>query len=182
MLGAVLLPSPPRPSRSLSLLFTPLSSLQSLSVLLSRFVVLFFSLLSLALAHLSLFRSFAFVQPVSSNSISPTLSLVASEPPFLITKMPSFTALTSLALLALPLVSAGSHLSHPRRDAAAHRHAVRYSPRAGPRRINKRSEQATLKCGSTGYTFSLCDGDNCTDMGSVAGSSCSLPFAATRRR
>lgn len=42
--------------------------------------------LSLALAHLSLFRSFAFVQPVSSNSTSPTPSLVASESPSLITK------------------------------------------------------------------------------------------------
>ncbi|BGP37208.1 hypothetical protein JCM10449v2_001113 [Rhodotorula kratochvilovae] len=84
----------------------------------------------------------------------------------------------SFALVALPLaasaVASTAHYSHPRRgDLAGHKraaHRFRALPRSG-RRLAKRGEangaQATLKCLSE-YTFALCDGDNCTDMGAVA--------------
>ncbi|BGP00828.1 DPBB_1 domain-containing protein [Rhodotorula toruloides] len=87
--------------------------------------------------------------------------------------MPSFTSLVTLLAISLPLASAGAaHYSHPRNAALVARHAhdrvagkARALPRTG-RRLSKRQE-ATLKC-LTAYTFALCDGDNCTDMGSVA--------------
>ncbi|KDE08620.1 hypothetical protein MVLG_01082 [Microbotryum lychnidis-dioicae p1A1 Lamole] len=40
------------------------------------------------------------------------------------------------------------------------------APKSGPKRLNRATE-ATLKC-LTAYSFALCDGDSCTDMGSVA--------------
>ncbi|BGO88836.1 hypothetical protein NBRC10512_002192 [Rhodotorula toruloides] len=87
--------------------------------------------------------------------------------------MPSLTSLVTFLALALPLASAGAaHYSHPRNAALVARNAhgrvagkARTLPRTG-RRLSKRQE-ATLKC-LTAYTFALCDGDNCTDMGSVA--------------
>ncbi|BGP29342.1 hypothetical protein JCM10296v2_001081 [Rhodotorula toruloides] len=87
--------------------------------------------------------------------------------------MPSFASLVTFLALSLPLASAGAaHYSHPRNVALVARNAhgrvadkARALPRTG-RRLSKRQE-ATLKC-STAYTFALCDGDNCTDMGSVA--------------
>ncbi|BGP22130.1 expansin family protein [Rhodotorula toruloides] len=87
--------------------------------------------------------------------------------------MPSFTSLVTFLSLALPLAFASAaHYSHPRNAGLAARNVhgrvagkARALPRSG-RRLSKRQE-ATLKC-LTAYTFALCDGDNCTDMGSVA--------------
>lgn len=77
-----------------------------------------------------------------------------------------FTTLLLSALTVLPCISAHSprfvhipaHHSLPRRAL----------PRTG-RRMNARAAgQATVRC-DTEYTWSLCDGDNCTAMGEVAG-------------
>jgi len=40
--------------------------------------------------------------------------------------------------------------------------------KGGPQRLTKRGNEAVLRCTSA-KTFQLCDGDRCTDMGSVAG-------------
>lgn len=115
-------------------------------------------------------------------------SLLAHSPALTLSRsMPSLTSLVTFLALALPLASAGAaHYSHPRNAALVARNAhgrvagkARTLPRTG-RRLSKRQE-ATLKC-LTAYTFALCDGDNCTDMGSVAGElACSEPFAAVHR-
>lgn len=83
--------------------------------------------------------------------------------------MPSLSFLTAVAAIALPLatsVSATSHYSHPRLTRSHQRAVSRALPRSG-RRLVARGAEATLKC-LTDYTFALCDGSNCTDMGSVA--------------
>ncbi|BGP13268.1 hypothetical protein JCM10213_004962 [Rhodosporidiobolus nylandii] len=82
--------------------------------------------------------------------------------------MPSFAAFLVLSALALPLASAGSHFSHPRHLAAVERSAVRYRAHRAPRRLKRDGAgEATVRC-LTEKTWQLCDGDNCTDMGSVA--------------
>lgn len=83
--------------------------------------------------------------------------------------MPSFTLAAALVALAASTASASSHYSHPR-DLQLAAHGNRMVPRVLPRtgrRIVSRANEATLKC-LTDYTFALCDGANCTDMGSVA--------------
>ncbi|GAA6030094.1 hypothetical protein JCM8097_009252 [Rhodosporidiobolus ruineniae] len=92
--------------------------------------------------------------------------------------MPSFASLLAITALALPLAAAGTHHSHPRHAAFVERASVRYRalPRSG-RRLAKRAD-AVLKCTST-KTFSLCDGDNCTDMGSVAAGTACIDGAIT---
>lgn len=99
--------------------------------------------------------------------------------------MVSFTSLlTALPLAAATVVSASasSHYSHAQQhralsaDLLARAGRTGYAsgrtlPRSGRRLHSKRGAgQATLKC-LTDYTFALCDGDNCTDMGAVAGAS-----------
>lgn len=83
--------------------------------------------------------------------------------------MPSLSFLTAVLALALPFatsVSAASHFSHPRLSRSHARVVSRALPRSG-RRLHSRGTEATLKC-LTEHTFALCDGSNCTDMGSVA--------------
>lgn len=80
--------------------------------------------------------------------------------------------------LALSLLSTSSlaspHLSHARGLSNLHvGHGAELVKRlgsrgkGGPQRLNKRGNEAVLKCTSA-KTFQLCDGDRCTDMGSVA--------------
>lgn len=83
--------------------------------------------------------------------------------------MPSLSFVTAVLALALPFatsVSATSHFSHPRLSRSHARAVSRALPRSG-RRLVSRGNEATLKC-LTEHTFALCDGSNCTDMGSVA--------------
>ncbi|GAA6022708.1 hypothetical protein JCM8202_002746 [Rhodotorula sphaerocarpa] len=87
--------------------------------------------------------------------------------------MPSFAITLTAAAAALAFsassASASSHYSHSNPALVARDHnrmVTRVLPRTG-RRLANRANQATLKCLSD-YTFALCDGSNCTDMGSVA--------------
>ncbi|KAM0787957.1 hypothetical protein ACM66B_006161 [Microbotryomycetes sp. NB124-2] len=95
--------------------------------------------------------------------------------------MHSFTLL-SVAVVALAQTAAAhshqsgslSHLAARDVKFAPHGSFQRVARRSRsskldrPRRLSKRgSNEATLKCLSA-YTFALCDGDACTDMGSVA--------------
>ncbi|KAK4050578.1 hypothetical protein OIO90_005045 [Microbotryomycetes sp. JL221] len=96
--------------------------------------------------------------------------------------------ITGLALAASPLVVASGVAGQHQGALAGSSHLaarnLRLSPHASfqrlhrrsrsskldrPRRLSKRggANEATLKC-LTAYTFALCDGDACTDMGSVA--------------
>ncbi|GAA5863060.1 hypothetical protein JCM8547_002785 [Rhodosporidiobolus lusitaniae] len=90
--------------------------------------------------------------------------------------MHSFYLLSSLSALALLLAAgpANSYSLQPRHKLSNHQHALR-SRRSllGPRRLDKKAEQASLKCLSS-TTFAICDGDDCTEQGEVAaGTICS---------
>ncbi|GAA5914522.1 RlpA-like double-psi beta-barrel domain-containing protein [Sporobolomyces salmoneus] len=84
----------------------------------------------------------------------------------------SLAALLSLASSTL----ASGHFSHGIRSFSPPYHGVEFLKartlgtrgKGGPNRLNKRGgREAVLKCTSS-KTFQLCDGDRCTDMGSVA--------------
>ncbi|GAA5879297.1 hypothetical protein JCM16303_003155 [Sporobolomyces ruberrimus] len=92
----------------------------------------------------------------------------------------TFVALLSLTSASL---ASPSHFSHNVRGLSPHvnaAHGIEFLKartlgsrgKGGPNRLNKRGEsssagEAVLKCTSA-KTFQLCDGDRCTDMGSVA--------------
>lgn len=63
-------------------------------------------------------------------------------------------------------------LSHHHQSFARLRKRAGGSVKGSPRRLARRGAvaEATLQCRGA-YAFALCDGDHCTDMGSVAGES-----------
>lgn len=95
------------------------------------------------------------------------------------------TLLLSTASLSSASGYGASHYSHAvaARNQGPHGSRVRHAPahaqldgqrmtrqraiKQGPLRLGKRAQEAVLKCTSD-KTFALCDGDRCTDMGSVA--------------